>query len=77
MSGFFDSINSRVSLRDRMRILGILMVVPVAITGWLLYRSHMEVVDFARSEEAGAHYIAAAWPALAAGATDAGHRSRR
>jgi methyl-accepting chemotaxis protein len=68
MSGFFDSINSRVSLRDRMRILSVLMVVPVAITGWLLYRSHMEVVDFARSEEAGAHYIAAAWPALAAGA---------
>ena len=54
MSGFFDSINARVSLRNRMRILSILMVVPVAITGWLLYRSHMEVVDFARSEEAGA-----------------------
>jgi methyl-accepting chemotaxis protein len=72
MSGLFDSINARVSLRDRMRILSILMVVPVAITGWLLYRSHMEVVDFARSEETGAHYIAAAWPALAAGATDTG-----
>lgn len=72
MSGFIDSINARVSLRNRMRILSVLMVVPVAITGWLLYRSHMEVVDFARSEEAGAHYIAAAWPALAAGATDSG-----
>ena len=70
MTGLFDGINARLSIRARMRILSLLMIVPVAITGYLLYQTHMEVVRFARSELAGSRYLAAAWPVLTAGALD-------
>src|SRR6185437_5599071 len=70
MTGFFDGINARLSIRARMRILSLLMIVPVAITGYLLYQTHMDVVRFARSELAGTRYLAAAWPVLTAGALD-------
>ena len=68
MFTLFDGINARASIGARMKILCVLMVVPVAITGGLLWRSHMDVVDFAASELNGSRYIAAAWPALSAGA---------
>ncbi|MBW8880550.1 MAG: chemotaxis protein [Asticcacaulis sp.] len=68
MAGIFDSLNARTSISGRMRILGVLMIVPVAITGWLLYESHMVAVDFANSERAGAQYLAALWPDVMAGA---------
>ena len=68
MSQFLDAINVRVSIAGRMRILGVLMIVPVAITGFLLYQSHMEVVDFARSEYAGSGYLGVLWPDMMAGA---------
>ncbi|MBW8733965.1 MAG: chemotaxis protein [Asticcacaulis sp.] len=68
MFGLFDAINARASIGARMKILSVLMIVPVAITGGLLWRSHMDVIDFATSEFNGSRYIAAAWPALSAGA---------
>jgi methyl-accepting chemotaxis protein len=64
----FDAINARYSIRARMRLLGGLMIVPVLITGYLLYQSHMDTVRFAQSEFAGTTYIAAAWPTFTAGA---------
>jgi methyl-accepting chemotaxis protein len=70
MNGLFDGINARLSIRARMRILSLLMIVPVAITGYLLYQTHMDVVRFAQSELAGTRYLAAAWPVLTAGALD-------
>ncbi len=72
MFGLFDGINARASIGARMKVLSILMVVPVAITGGLLWRSHMDVIDFASSELNGSRYIAAAWPALSAGALGKG-----
>lgn len=72
MTGFIDGINARTSIAGRMRILGVLMVVPVAITGWLLYQSHMVAVDFAKSEEAGSQYLGALWPDVMAGAAGQG-----
>ncbi|EGF91922.1 methyl-accepting chemotaxis protein MCP signaling domain protein [Asticcacaulis biprosthecium C19] len=68
MAKLFDAINARTSISGRMRILGVLMVLPVAMTGWLLYQSHMVAVDFANSELAGARYLDAVWPDLMAGA---------
>jgi len=68
MFALLDGINARASIGARMKILCVLMVVPVAITGGLLWRSHMDVIDFATSELHGSQYIAAAWPALSAGA---------
>lgn len=70
MIGLFDGINARLSIRARMRILSLLMIVPVGITGYLLYQTHMDVVRFAQSELAGSRYLAAAWPVLTAGAID-------
>ncbi len=70
MLRMFDAINARVSIAGRMRILGVLMIVPVAITGWLLYTSHMAVVDFAMSEYRGANYLGALWPDMMAGASN-------
>ncbi len=64
-----DAINARASIAGRMRFLSVLMVVPVAITGWLLYQSHMAVVDFAMSEYRGSAYLGALWPDLMAGAS--------
>lgn len=68
MTKLFDAINARSSISGRMRILGVLMVLPVAMTGWLLYQSHMVAVDFANSELAGARYLDAVWPDMMAGA---------
>ena len=45
MFNLFDAINIRMSIAGRMRLLGMMMVVPVAITGWLLYQSHMETIN--------------------------------
>jgi methyl-accepting chemotaxis protein len=70
MTGLFDAINARLSIGARMRILSLLMIVPVGITGYLLYQTHMDVVRFAQSELAGSRYLAAAWPVLTAGALD-------
>ena len=69
MLSFLDSINAHASIAGRMRFLSVLMIVPVAITGWLLYQSHMAVVDFAMSEYRGSAYLGALWPDLMAGAT--------
>ncbi len=68
MFALFDAINARVSIGARMKTLCLLMIVPVAITGGLLWRSHMDVIDFATSEFNGSRYIASAWPSLSAGA---------
>lgn len=68
MAQIFDIVNARTSIAGRMRILGVLMVVPVATTGWLLYQSHMVGVDFAKSELAGSQYLGALWPEMMAGA---------
>lgn len=69
MFQFLDTINVRMSIAGRMRLLGVLMIVPVAITGWLLYQSHMETINFAKSEYAGAQYLGALWPDMMAGAS--------
>ena len=69
MFQFLDAINVRMSIAGRMRLLGMLMVVPVAMTGWLLYQSHRETIDFAQSEYAGASYLGALWPNMMAGAS--------
>ena len=69
MSQLLDTINVRMSIAGRMRLLGVLMIVPVAITGWLLYQSHMETINFAKSEYAGAQYLGALWPNMMAGAS--------
>ncbi|MEI9903158.1 MAG: hypothetical protein WDN06_03620 [Asticcacaulis sp.] len=70
MLQMFDAINARVSIAGRMRILGMLMIVPVAITGCCCTRSHMAVVDFATSEYRGAGYLGALWPDMMAGASN-------
>ncbi len=75
MGNVLDAVNVRVSIAGRMRLLGLLMIVPVAITGWLLYKTHMAVVDFAMSEYRGSAYLGALWPDMVAGASgqDATH----
>ena len=68
MGPFLDQINRRVSIAGRMRILGVLLILPVAFTGYLLFNSHMLVVNFANSEIAGSQYLSALWPAMVEGA---------
>ena len=68
MNPFFDQINASVSIAGRMRILGVLLVLPVAFTGYLLFNSHMLVVNFANNEIAGSRYLTAVWPAMVNGA---------
>ncbi len=72
MLRLLDSVNARVSISGRMRILGILMILPVAFTGVLLFNSHMATVNFAKKEIGGAEYVSGVWPAIIAGATDLG-----
>jgi methyl-accepting chemotaxis protein len=65
-----DSFNARVSISGRMRMLGVLMILPVAFTGYLLFNTHMQVVNFAKKEIDGTRYLSGIWPAIIAGATD-------
>ncbi|MGA9658033.1 MAG: hypothetical protein WBQ60_02905 [Asticcacaulis sp.] len=69
MLRILDTINAKVSISGRMRLLGLLMVLPVLFTGFLLYISHMKTVNFARTEMRGAQYLDAVWPAMTNGAT--------
>ncbi len=66
-----DRINTHLSIRGRMRIVSGLMVLPVAVTGWLLFETHMTTIDFARTETVGTRQVGALWPFVTAGALDA------
>ncbi|MGZ3305170.1 MAG: methyl-accepting chemotaxis protein, partial [Asticcacaulis sp.] len=65
-----DIINQKLSVRGRMRIVAALMILPVAITGWLLFRIHMDTIDFSRLERAGSAQLSAVWPEIVAGVLD-------
>jgi hypothetical protein len=53
VSLFIVQINARVSIAGRVRILGVLLVIRVAFTAYLLFNPHMLVVNFANNEVAG------------------------
>jgi methyl-accepting chemotaxis protein len=64
----FDGVNAELSIVARMRLLAVLMIIPVAVTAWFLYQTHMSTIDFARHELVGAEALKIVWPNLQAGA---------
>ncbi|MGN6422180.1 MAG: methyl-accepting chemotaxis protein [Asticcacaulis sp.] len=68
MLQFLDGVNARISLAGRMRLLSLLMVFPVLLTGWLLFQTHERTIHFASRERAGAVYLQKVWPLMLAGA---------
>lgn len=71
MGNIVETLNSKVSIKGRMNLLSILMIVPVAITGYLLYNTHKMNIDFAKKEVVGSEFAAAIMPMAFAGAKGA------
>ena len=71
MLAALDGINAKLSIGARMRVLGVLMVVPVAVTSWFLFEAHIATIDFARKELVGVQGLSTVWPAIDAGARGA------
>ena len=68
MFAFLDSINAKISISNRLRIVGAIMVLPVIFTGYLLFKANMEAVDVAKIEQRGVDAIAPIWQAAIIGA---------
>lgn len=51
-----------------MRLLAVLMIVPVAVTAFFLYQTHMSTIDFAGHELVGVEGLRTVWPNIEAGA---------
>ncbi len=63
-----DALNARVSVRGRMRILSVLMIIPVIVAGWSLYGALSTGADTARAELRGNSELQGVWPLLTQGA---------
>jgi len=72
MFRFLDVLNARLSVAARMRVLGIIMLVPVCVTAWFLVQTHLATLAFTSSEQAGAEALLPMWNLVAAGAQDEG-----
>ena len=68
MLQLLDGVNARISLAGRMRLLSLLMVFPVLLTGWLLFQTHEGTIHFATRERVGAIYLQKLWPLMLSGA---------
>lgn len=65
-----DKINAKLSIVTRMRMLGVLMVLPVAVTAWFLVATHLETIRFAQKEVTGTQALALVWPQMEAAVQD-------
>jgi methyl-accepting chemotaxis protein len=65
----FDTLNSRLSISQRMVAVGGMMLVPVGLLGWLFWAQSNKDISFAEKELDGVTYLQAAWPAVSTAAT--------
>ncbi len=68
ISRFTDLINARLSVSTRLLIAFGLMIVPMAITGYFLFRSHQDTIAATQKEIDGARYNEVIWAAQVSGA---------
>jgi methyl-accepting chemotaxis protein len=70
MFRFLDVLNARLSVAARMRVLSVIILVPVCVTGWFLVQTYQATLAFTSSELLGTQALLPIWNMLASGARD-------